>query len=84
MLLENYYWFFKGALPPRKCEEIKKTAEQHKKNIAITGAFKGQAKLSKSALKELHKKRKSNVAWMNDPWLYNLILPYVKIANQRN
>ena len=82
LVLKNYYWFFKGALPPRKCEEIKKAAEQHKKNVAITGAFKNQTKLSKTALKQLHKKRKSNVAWMNDPWLYNLILPYIKNANE--
>ena len=30
----------------------------------------------------LYKKRKSNVAWMNDRWVYKEIQPYINIANK--
>ena len=33
-------------------------------------------------LKEFKKKRKSNVAWGNEPWLHNEITPYIHTANK--
>jgi len=38
-------------------------------------------KIKKSAVKQLHVKRKSDIVWMNDTWLYKEIHPYIKEAN---
>jgi PKHD-type hydroxylase len=33
-------------------------------------------------LKDLKKQRNSNVAWLNDQWIYNEIQPYINMANK--
>ena len=43
-------------------------------------AKKGE-KLTEEELKDLSKKRKSNIVWMNDRWIYREIQPYINQAN---
>ena len=39
--------------------------------------------LNKKEIKNLKKKRDSNIVWMNDRWIYKEIQPYIKEANRR-
>ena len=39
--------------------------------------------LKKSVVKDIQKKRKSDVVWMNDTWIYKEIHPYIHEANQK-
>ena len=48
--------------------------------MAVTGNL-GRKKLNQSQVKDLKKKRNSNVVWMNDRWIYKEIQPYVHRAN---
>ena len=48
--------------------------------MAVTGGF-GNQKLNSRQVKDLKKKRDSNIVWMNDRWIYNEIQPYVQTAN---
>lgn len=82
MNLENYYWYFESALTPRFCDEVIEYGNSIKKEIALTGDGKEKLEPSPAELTEIKKKRKSNVAWFDDPWLYNEIQPYVHMANQ--
>ena len=81
MNLEYYYWYFKSAIPPKICDEIIKYGLEQQDQLALTGKFKSGEDLSEEQLKDLSKKRKSNVVWMNDNWIYKEIHPYIHQAN---
>jgi len=88
MNLEHYYWWFKSAIPPRICDDIVNYGLKHKDDVAITGVLGRHRDLKKQPLnkkeiKNLKKKRDSSVVWMNDPWIYKEIQPYVHEANQK-
>ena len=88
MNLEYYYWWFKSAIPPRICDDIVKYGLRHQDDVAVTGALGRDRDLKKQPLnkkeiKNLKKKRDSNIVWMNDRWIYKEIQPYVKEANRR-
>ena len=89
MNLRNYYYYFQSALTPRLCDEIIEYGKRHKPEIAVTGGaelndqnVKKDGTLKKSVLKKLHVKRKSDIVWMNDAWLYKEIHPFVRQANE--
>ena len=89
MNISNYYWFFQSAIPPRICDMIVQYGKAEKKReiMAITGGFGRDRNLKKQPLtkdevKDLQKKRDSNIVWMNDRWIYKEIQPYVHQANQ--
>ena len=81
MNLTNYYWYFQSAIPARICDEIVKYRKSISDQMAVTGGF-GNKKLNQSQIKDLKKKRNSNIVWMNDRWIFKEIQPYVKMANQ--
>ena len=86
MNLKHYYWWFKSAVPPRICDDIVKYGLKQKDDMAITGGLGHNRNLQKQPLnkkeiKDLKKKRDSNIVWMNDRWIYKEIQPYVNQAN---
>ena len=82
MNLSNYFWYFKSALTPRFCDEVIKYALQQQDSIARTGGFE-KPKLSKEDVKNIQRKRKSDLVWMNGTWIYKELHPYVHEANRR-
>ena len=82
MILSNYYWYFSSALTPRFCDEVIKYGLEKKEVMARTGGY-GDEKLTKEDINNLKEKRNSDVAWINDKWVYKEILPYVRIANEK-
>ena len=81
MNLTNYYWYFKSAVPHRICDDIVKYGHQMQEQMAVTGGY-GDKKLNQKQIKDLKKKRDSNIVWMNDRWIYKEIQPYVHEANR--
>ena len=90
MNLRHYYYYFKSALSPRICDDILQYGKSQNSEIAVTGGvssddknnYKVDGTLKKSALKNLQKKRKSDIVWMNDRWIYKEIHPYIHQANK--
>ena len=82
MNLKNTYWYFQSALSPKFCDELIEYGNMQKEQTAITGKFKDKKDLVGEDLKDLKKKRDSNVAWLDDQWIYREVLPYVKTANE--
>ena len=82
MQLENYYYYFKNALSNRFCDEVIKYGNSLKENIALTGNFDENKDLTKKELNDLKKQRNSNVSWINEPWVYREIYPYIHEANK--
>ena len=81
MHLKYQYWWFDSVIPERLCDEIVRYGNEQNKNIALTGN-KGKDKITKEELKNIQKKRKSDVVWMSDRWIYKEIQPYIHQANQ--
>ena len=82
MNLSNYFWYFKSALTPKFCDEVIKYALEQKDGIARTGGF-DKKELSKEDVKNIQRKRKSDLVWLNDRWIYKEIHPFVHEANKR-
>ena len=80
MNLTNYYWYFQSAIPERICDDIVRYGKSLQDQIALTGGFENK-KLNQKQVKDLKKKRDSNIVWMNDLWIYKEIQPYVHQAN---
>jgi PKHD-type hydroxylase len=83
MQLENYYWCFKKAIPPRICDDIIKYGNSLKEEIGVTYGYSSNPDdTTPNQKKELEKKRKSNIVWMNDTWIYRELHPLLREANQ--
>jgi PKHD-type hydroxylase len=82
MNLNNYYWYFTGALSSKFCDEVIKYAKEKQEELALTGLLDPSKKLSNKELQDLKKYRNSNIVWLNDQWIYNEIYPYIHNANK--
>ena len=89
MNLKNYYYYFQSALSPKLCDEIIKYGTSHKPEMAITGGVtddesgrKADGSLKKSVINNVQKKRKSDIVWLNDRWIYKEVHPYIHEANR--
>jgi PKHD-type hydroxylase len=81
MNISNYYWYFKSAVPPKICDDIIKYGLSKAETMAKTGGY-GEGKLTKFQIKDMKKKRNSDLVWLNDTWIYKEIHPYIHQANK--
>ena len=86
MNLKNYYYYFQSALPPRLVDDILAYGKQHQAEMAVTGGVTNKVnsgqKLSQKDIKNIQKKRNSDIVWMNDRWIYKEVQPYLNQANE--
>ena len=82
MRFKNDYWHFPSALTPRFCDEVIKYASSKKETMAKTGIYSAK-KLSKEEIKHLKRNRDADVVWLEDPWIYRELHPFVKEANKK-
>ncbi len=82
MQLQNYYYWFKDAVPKHICDDIVRYAKSIQDDIATTGGYGDPKKLNQKQIKDLKKKRDSNIVWLNDRWIYNQIHPFIHQANR--
>jgi len=83
MNLINYYYYFTKALSEKVCDDIINLGTNRKKEIARTRKFTDSEKLNKEQKKDLFQIRNSNVAFLNDKWIYRHITPYINEANKQ-
>ena len=69
MNISNYYWHFPAALTPKFCDDVIAYANSQKEVMARTGGY-GERKLKKEEIKDLKRKRNSDLVWLNDTWIY--------------
>ena len=79
MIQKYSFWYFKEALTKRTCKHILEYGKSKQLLIGQTGA---SLNLDKLKNKKIKKQRQSNVAWLDDDWIYKEIIPYVKEANK--
>ena len=83
MVLNNKFWYFDSVISPRICDHIIKYALTHQDNLGtIGGTKKNPSDLNRKDIKQLYKKRKSHIVWLNDQWIYKEIHPYIHLANK--
>ena len=82
MNISNHYWYFKSAIPPRICDDIIKHGLSQAETMARTGDY-GDKELSKDEIKDMKRKRNSDLVWLNDTWIYKEIHPYL-IKDNKN
>ena len=86
MNLKNYYYYFRSALTPRMCDDIVAYGKQHQAEMAVTGGVTRKVetggKLTNKEIKNIQKKRDSDIVWMNDKWIYDAVHPYIHEANK--
>jgi len=82
MNLSNYYWAIKSAIPPRLCDHIVQHGLSKTESMARTGAFRDNKKLSQDEITDLKRKRNSNITWLDDPWIYKELHPFIDMANK--
>jgi|TARA_R100001530_G_scaffold6519_3_gene7583 PKHD-type hydroxylase len=87
MNLNNYYYYYKSALSSYLCDRIIQLGLQQTKQQALTGGF-GDRDLTKQPLKKkelstLKKKRNSHITWLEHPWIYSELGPYIHEANEK-
>ena len=83
MNLKNYYYYFQSALTPKICDDILAYGKSHQAEMAVTGGYdRSNGKMSKKDLNNMQRKRKSDIVWLNDRWIYKEIHPYIHEANR--
>ena len=86
MNLQSYYYYFQSALTPRFCDELIKYGTAQQEQLALTGGQQHKIEkgkdLNDEELKDLKKKRDSNIVWLNDRWIYKEIQPFIHQANR--
>ena len=81
MNISNYYWYFTSAIPPKLCDDIVKHGLSKSETVARTGGFVNK-KLTKDQIKNMKRKRNSDLVWLNDNWIYKELHPYIHEANK--
>ena len=81
MNISNYYWHFPAALTPKFCDDVIAYANSQEEVMARTGGY-GDKKLNKDEVKNMQRKRKSDLVWLDDTWIYKELHPYVHEANR--
>jgi len=72
--LDNEYYFWKSEISHENCQRLINLGEGNWKTAKTRGLDAG--------LYEKDSVRKSDVVWVTDQWVYDLIWKYMQIANQ--
>ncbi len=81
MNISNYYWYFKSAIPPKICDDIIKYGLTQAETMARTGGY-GDKELTKDQVRDMKRKRNSDLVWLTDTWIYKELHPYIHQANK--
>lgn len=82
MNLKHHYYYFNKVLPEKFCNELIAYGNQKKDELGSIGDSDIN-NITKKQMKDLKKKRDSNVCFLSDPWIHKEILPFVHEANKK-
>lgn len=76
MNINTYYWYYPQAIESKTCDKIIQHCKKQKSQKGLVGSQE------KRKYKEIKNVRDSEIAWVNDAWLYELINPFIHQANK--
>jgi PKHD-type hydroxylase len=80
--LKYNYWCYRKALKKELCDKIISLClkqNQRKANIAEEDDKEGRYALAEDAVKL----RDCYISWINDPWIYDILNPFIHAANKK-
>lgn len=80
---KNLYWIYPKAIPHRLCDNIIKFGLSQPNEIGITGR-KLPSEITDNDIKLIKRKRRSQISWLDDPWLYLEIEHWLKDVNKKS
>ena len=85
MILDYSYWYFKGVIKPEVCDRIINIGKDNIPQLGMTSKYnhKKDGEYTEEDKQHVLKTRNSNVSWINDPWVFNIIRPLIKRANEQ-
>ena len=81
MNLRDYFWYYPSAIPHHICDDIVKYGLQTREQMAVTGGYGDPKELNQQQVKDLKKKRDSNIVWISENWIYKELHPFIRQAN---
>lgn len=85
MINRYNYWYFEKAISDENCKKIIDFAKKkNSKKIATIGNLENLKSKKSKKFKELKKTRHSDVVWLDEKFIYDLIVPYVQTANRNS
>jgi len=87
MNLKHIFWHFPNALTNKFCQEVLDFSSKQESRLGVTGVVGNDRDpkkdpLSKEETQDVMKKRKSEIVWLNEPWIYKEITPFIDMANK--
>jgi len=73
--MKDLYWHYKESLPLKFCNEVINFGKRQQSSLGQTG---NQEKENTKKFK----KRKSNIVWLDEPWIMKVIVPFIDHANK--
>jgi PKHD-type hydroxylase len=88
MNLFNYYWWYSKALSNETCDSIIElgNSKNNKSQLGVIGNTRkdvDKKPLDEKEKKDLFKRRNSNITWLDEKWLYELLQPFIYDANEK-
>mgnify|MGYP003661027994 CR=1 FL=1 len=88
MKLTNDWYYFIDAIDKATCKKIKEAGEKNLKKASVNmnkgELSKKEREIGKKPTWGIDKKaRESQVAWIQEQWLYDLIFPFMNEANKK-
>mgnify|MGYP003133903966 FL=1 len=80
---KNLYWIYPSAIPHRLCDDIIKFGLSQPNEAGITGS-KLLSEVTEEDMQDIKRKRRSQVSWLAEPWLYNEIRNWLFDANVKS
>ena len=84
MILSNYYWYYQNAIPVDVCNKIIKLALKNKKELGLIGDISKADTKKKTIVSNMKKKRNSNIVWLDNKWIYELVHNFLFDANKKS
>lgn len=81
MNLKHHYYYFPSVLSNKFCDDVIELGLSTKDKIATIGSI--DTVKNKKDLNDLKKIRNSNIAWLNDNWIYKELHPFLAEANEK-
>ena len=82
MLVDSEYWYFwTSKFDKKTCEKIIKLGKSKQPSDNSYIGMNKEGSFNKTPKRVDKKIRNSGVTWLNDQWLYDLIAPFFKAAN---
>lgn len=84
MNLQYQYWYFQNVFSSEMCDRIIKMGEAQEQDLGEINRVskKELSEYTEEDKEKLLKTRNSHIAWLDEPWIYNVLRKYILAANK--